>query len=653
MSQLFANYGIARWVDYPILPSGSSQVYDFGADFSPYYDAGQFDKHDNSAQYGQNALWEYVMPPEFILDGDNVGVWTTYPAACPDNPGQVGWQDTLHPHNPDTTGIYHGCVPIQIDLWGGNYLVFRADTLAFGLSAVDTLVVEFDWVDAGGDTLLNPRAELWLSVLRYKSSVPNLFLKGNRMRLPVDTQLYHQSVGGATLRIPKFKRNQNEAVVVVLTLVPRSYDDGPGYSSSCMSRAPLSGEPCVDLHYSYRFRVMVGDPEPPGGGCPFVSSLGSHGYASDNNVLAAAWAGGGDILDTYLLKQRPEAIDGTYRLRFSEAEDERSRFDGVELLAVDHAARTSIAVFPDGTIGSYEVTGQPVACRDQDGNDVLDLVLRSDGESATLQAGGWLDVVFRSEGATRSGGGIGEDGGPGQKIEQPGRGDDGDGTLSLASLCYRANRCVNVLDMPEGAEPEDGLITLRLTAPTDYNLDRLFTFERTEDPAIVTRCALTEAVHSEFASCTSALAAEDGVYVGLAQGDTIDLTFTVPDKAGEERDFVLLTRGGEVDRGGDETPEQPAEAVATISPTISPNPFNPSTTMSFGVPAPGGRVAVSIYNMAGKLVRRLADTEMPAGEQNVTWDGRGESGESLGSGVYFCRIETPGQSDQKKLVLLK
>lgn len=57
--------------------------------------------------------------------------------------------------------------------------------------------------------------------------------------------------------------------------------------------------------------------------------------------------------------------------------------------------------------------------------------------------------------------------------------------------------------------------------------------------------------------------------------------------------------------------------------------------------------------MAGRLVRRLADTEMQPGRHTLTWDGRGERGESLGSGVYFCRIETPGQSDQKKLMLLK
>lgn len=560
----------------------------------------------------------------------------------------------MHPHNPLTTGIYHGCVPIQADLWGSNYLAFRADTLAFGLGSVDTLVVQFSWVDASGDTLMNPRVELWLSVLRYECSVPNLFLKGTRLRYPVETQRYRYPAAGATVRVPNFKRNQNEAVVIVLTVVPQNHGTLADPSTGgCQHRAPDWGEPCMDLHYSYRFRVRRYD---PGSSCPFVSSLGASGYASDNNVLAAASLGGDDILDTYLLTQKPEATDGAYHLRLTESDADHSRFDGIELLAVDHAPGVDVAVFPDGTIGAYKVGGEPVACRDQDGNDVLDLVLASDGRSATVKADGWLDVVFGSEGATRSGGGIGNEGGPYQKIEPPGgggRGEVEDGTLSLASLCYRANKCVSILEMPDGVVSDGDLITLRLTAPTDYQLDRLFLAERSEDPVVVTRCTLSDAQHSESAGCVSALASQDGVYTHLAQGDTINLVFKAPGKAGEEREFVLLARGGEVSRGDGELGEQAEAATATLSPMISPNPFGPSTTISFDLPGPGGRVAVSIYNMAGKLVRRLVNTEMQPGRQTLTWDGRGERGESLGSGVYFCRIQTPGQSDQKKLVLLK
>jgi hypothetical protein len=651
-AHLFSNYGIARWVNYPVFnsPSGYEPYY-FGPDFSPSGSAGQFRKIDA----GAGAVWEYAIPPEFLVGGENLGQWTSYPdTADPCSESSPGWYDRWH----DTLNVYtHACMPVKVDLWGSNYLVFRADTLLFGPTAVDTLVVQFSWVDSTGANLMNPRVGLWLSVLRYKASLDSLFLRGDLLDLPVETGAAGRWMTGTTVRVPRFRRDGNEAVVIVLTLVANNYSTGMAEDGCLVRRDYHGGEPCVDLRYSYRFRVKTGPPPPQG--CPSVSSLAASGYAADNNVLYAARPGGEDVQDVYLLSQKPEAIGGAYRLRLTETADERTRFDQVDLLAVDHAADVHVAALQDGTVGAYRVTARPVVCRDQDGNDVLDLVLASDDEKVTVEAGGWLDVVFPAEGMTRSGGGLEEEGSPEKKYEElpppggGGRGDAEEGALSLAPLCYRANDCVSVLDMPAGVVSNGEFITVRVTAPTEYYVDCLSMVERIETPVAVTRCVLSRTEHSASGSCQSALASGDGNYATLAPGDTIDMTFKAPSMKGQRRDFVLLTRGGELGRGGEEPGEEPEASAVTISPMIAPNPFNPSTTVSFIVPAPGGRVAVSIYNMAGKLVRQLLDGDVQAGQQTVTWDGRGKRGENLSSGVYFCRIEVPGQSDQKKLVLLK
>jgi hypothetical protein len=631
---VFNDFAVAKWVD----SDAYDAAYDCGENLSPPRDFGLFRKVDTGVIESEPYnCWELAVPPRFTVAAP--GGWQCVPGNASEC--ATGWNDPA-----DTTYCNNEyCDPVVVRLWGSDYIVFQADTLECQVEDDRYLKVQFTFADT-----VNAGTELWLDVLRYDCSPDSLYLRGSQLDT-VTTYRLGSGTTAKTVEVHGLGEGGVESVVLVLSLVQT---DAEYHETPCgLGCMPRLTSPAVDLTYSYRFKVLD---EPVGGGCPFVSLLGSHGYASDNNVLAPAWPGGEDVLDTYLLRQKAESIDGMYRLRLTETENESSRFDDVELLAIDHAAGTSTAVFPDGTVGAYKVTGQPVACRDQDGNDVLSLVLASDGESATLTAGGWLDVVFRSEGETRNGGGIGEDGGPIEKIDpfgRGGRGGDGNGTLNLASQCYRANQCVSILDMPAGVTPEDGLITLKLTAPTDYKLDRLFMVGRSEDPVVMTRCALSEAQHSESASCVSALAAEDGVYVGLAQGDTIDLTFKVPSMAGDEREFVLLARGGEVSRGSDEPDAQSDAAVATISPAVSPNPFNPSTTISFNVPGTGGRVAVSIYNMAGRLVRRLAETDMQPGQHTLTWDGRGESGESAGSGVYFCRIETPGQSDQKKLVLLR
>ena len=83
-----------------------------------------------------------------------------------------------------------------------------------------------------------------------------------------------------------------------------------------------------------------------------------------------------------------------------------------------------------------------------------------------------------------------------------------------------------------------------------------------------------------------------------------------------------------------------------------PNPFNPKVTIPFSLGA-AGPARVAIYDVSGRRVAKLVDGTRPAGPQSVVWQGRDESGRSLGSGVYFVRLEAPGHSETQKLVLMR
>lgn len=83
-----------------------------------------------------------------------------------------------------------------------------------------------------------------------------------------------------------------------------------------------------------------------------------------------------------------------------------------------------------------------------------------------------------------------------------------------------------------------------------------------------------------------------------------------------------------------------------------PNPFNPSTTIRFLLPD-RQRVRISIYDAVGRLVRVLVDDELPVGEHEATWNGLDEKALRVSSGVYFYRLETQGESETKKMVLLR
>ena len=83
-----------------------------------------------------------------------------------------------------------------------------------------------------------------------------------------------------------------------------------------------------------------------------------------------------------------------------------------------------------------------------------------------------------------------------------------------------------------------------------------------------------------------------------------------------------------------------------------PNPFNPSTTIVFDMPA-AGAANLSVYNLKGQLVKTLTNESKPAGRHSFTWDGTDSLNRPVSSGVYFYRLTAAGHTESKKMVLVK
>ncbi|RMH79556.1 MAG: T9SS C-terminal target domain-containing protein, partial [Calditrichaeota bacterium] len=84
-----------------------------------------------------------------------------------------------------------------------------------------------------------------------------------------------------------------------------------------------------------------------------------------------------------------------------------------------------------------------------------------------------------------------------------------------------------------------------------------------------------------------------------------------------------------------------------------PNPFNPSTTITYQLPQ-AGEVRLVIYNLLGQKVRTLVDARQEAGRYRVVWDGRSDAGAPVASGVYVYRFEVAGKYRKvSKMILLK
>lgn len=104
----------------------------------------------------------------------------------------------------------------------------------------------------------------------------------------------------------------------------------------------------------------------------------------------------------------------------------------------------------------------------------------------------------------------------------------------------------------------------------------------------------------------------------------------------------------------DVSTDSPPVAVSTISlHGISPNPFNPRTSISFTL-GQASSVTIDVHDAKGRRVRNLASGEsMESGQREVLWDGLGDSGMAVASGVYFFRVIADGSEQVARGVLVR
>jgi len=96
--------------------------------------------------------------------------------------------------------------------------------------------------------------------------------------------------------------------------------------------------------------------------------------------------------------------------------------------------------------------------------------------------------------------------------------------------------------------------------------------------------------------------------------------------------------------------ETPPPLTRLVS--VYPNPFNPATRILFDLEKKM-RVSLTIYDLKGHRVADLVDGVLPASRHSIVWHGLDNSGGSVSSGVYFCRIAAGDIVQTKKLVLVR
>ena len=83
-----------------------------------------------------------------------------------------------------------------------------------------------------------------------------------------------------------------------------------------------------------------------------------------------------------------------------------------------------------------------------------------------------------------------------------------------------------------------------------------------------------------------------------------------------------------------------------------PNPFNPITKLRYDL-LDDAFVRITVYDMLGKVVRNLLNTNQSSGKKSVQWDATNNQGQPVSAGIYLYSIETGGFRQTKKMILLK
>jgi flagellar hook assembly protein FlgD len=94
------------------------------------------------------------------------------------------------------------------------------------------------------------------------------------------------------------------------------------------------------------------------------------------------------------------------------------------------------------------------------------------------------------------------------------------------------------------------------------------------------------------------------------------------------------------------------DGVGAPNVTSHPNPSPGEITIEFSL-VRAGLVRLAIYDLRGRLVRRVATQEMAAGPYRLRWDGKDDAGAPVASGVYFWRLSAPDVAKSERVVLVR
>ncbi|HWR83273.1 MAG TPA: FlgD immunoglobulin-like domain containing protein [Candidatus Deferrimicrobium sp.] len=406
-----------------------------------------------------------------------------------------------------------------------------------------------------------------------------------------------------------------------------------------------------------------------GGGCPTLYTWHGSGYVLENPILTHSQGKRAPqpADDFYPLTFGIAEDDGSYKLEIRENEQEISFIDQVELIVVDHPVESKVGIATDGQVFTYQRTIEPLAAVDQSGEDLMPLIGRLDDVWLDVDQAGSMIVTYPNPfyGSASYSFALSDVPGPPppkKKITPENTDGQGDNVVaeiedvrgawhSLGEIPPREFYTENSAWRFESGAAELGeTFRVRLSWKTGYKSD-FQGLDLTDDSYFLAqRLAPAAAEHSVVGKVVGPLAYSDNDVMTLRPGEKIELKFAVPAGTGlkgYDRKFFLHSHGFYKTL----TPDNALPTHFALGHNY-PNPFNPTTTISFSVPV-ASEISLVIYNVLGEEVKSLYRGKIEAGNHQLVWGGDNNAGASVASGVYFYRLRAGSFEQTRKMTLVK
>jgi Peptidase family C25/Propeptide_C25/Peptidase family C25, C terminal ig-like domain len=418
-----------------------------------------------------------------------------------------------------------------------------------------------------------------------------------------------------------------------------------------------------------RTYIRQGLPQPPTS-CPVLFSFNGNDYVEENPVLTACEASNYTeiVTDYYHITTPISPIDGKLQFQLREMEDEITYLHDLELITVDHSSATKMAVSIEGNISLYDDVVAPLTAIDHNGDNRLTQVAKEDGELFSCQGEGHLIVTFPLD--TDDDFTFGISCGPKPlcpKIPKAVGGENPQITSSTLKVEYLdgSDNWVETADIPTRENITEEFIsssiqlsknqttvTIKLSWTDGYSVDVIRRLVPSVEIPVINSWQISDHDVESNQECNKAWSGFDnnGPLI-LKKDEHLDFSFATGSLAGGTmyRDYVIKAVGRYHPDYKVFTDVLPKQFKLYDN---YPNPFNPSTTISFDIPV-SSHIKLEVVNLLGRKVAGLIDRVGDAGHYQIEWNGQDDSGNQVASGVYFYRLTTDNYVETKKMMLVK